>query len=300
MLSVCAWFIEAGGWSRFWGALTASALVDIAILALLIYQLLLLIKGTRAIQMVLGIGLIIFLYYASAWWNLITLHKLLATLLPYFAFAIIVVFQSEIRRGLARLGRQPFLLRFSQLTPGVAYDDVLLAAHHFSAHKIGALVVIERDTGLRTYIESGIGLDAHLSYDLLVTIFRPGSPLHDGAVIVQKDRAAAAACFLPLSVNPKLSPQLGTRHRAAIGITEETDAVVVVVSEQTGAIALAAAGQMEQDVSLERLRVRLGELSGATISPSLLPSSWTTGEPQPLAANSGDNSGDAVPPISGM
>lgn len=272
MLPVCAWLAEPSGWSGFWGGLTPSALADILVLAFLIYQLLLLIRGTRASHMILGVGLIVFLYYASVWWNLITLHKLLAALLPYFVFAVIVLFQSEIRRGLARLGRNTMLPRFTHIGAGPSYEDVLLAAHYFSGLKIGALVVMERDIGLRTYIESGIGLDAQLSYDLLVTIFRPGAPLHDGAVILQKDRVAAAACFLPLSVNPKLSTQLGTRHRAAIGITEETDAIVVVVSEQSGAVSLAVAGQMEQGISLERLRVRLGELTGATISPSALPS----------------------------
>ncbi len=292
MSLVCAWLAEAGFWSLFWGGLTLSAVADILVLAFLIYQLLLLIRGTRATQMILGIGLIVFLYYASAWGNLLTLHKLLTSLLPYFVFALIVLFQSEIRRGLARLGRKTSPRRLTSLGGGPSYDDVLLAAHYFSAHKIGALVVIERDIGLRTYIESGIGLDAQISYDLLVTIFRPATPLHDGAVILQKDRVAAAACFLPLSVNPKLSTQFGTRHRAALGITEETDAIVLVVSEQSGAVSLAVAGQMEQAISLERLRVRLGELTGSAISPSLLPSSRLASESQALAANMNDGSSE--------
>ena len=140
------------------------------------------------------------------------------------------------------------------------YDDIVLAANLFSQNQTGALIVIEREIGLRTYIESGVALDARLSYDLLATIFRPSAPLHDGAVIVQRDRIAAAACFLPLSMNPVLSTQLGTRHRAGIGITEETDAVAVIVSEETGAISVAVGGHIERDLTVERLRERLSSL----------------------------------------
>lgn len=280
----------AGGVSSLWPGLSLTAVADILIVAFLIYQLLMFVRGTRASPMLLGIILIVLLYYASLWWKLHTLHWLLTTLLPYFVFAIIVIFQAEIRRGLARLGRNPFLPRFSRWSRGVAYDDILLAVSVFSSQKIGALVALERDIGLRTYIESGIGLDAQLSYDLLVTIFRPGAPLHDGAVIVQKDKVAAAACFLPLSVNPVLSTQLGTRHRAAIGITEEADAVAVVVSEQTGAVSLAVGGTIEHNISLERLRVRLGELLGTPISPSALPTTSLAGEPLAPAAGPGPTS----------
>jgi diadenylate cyclase len=140
------------------------------------------------------------------------------------------------------------------------YDDIVLAANLFSQNQTGALIVIEREIGLRTYIESGVSLDARLSYDLLATVFRPSAPLHDGAVIVQRDRIAAAACFLPLSMNPVLSTQLGTRHRAAIGITEETDAVAVIISEETGTISMAVAGSIERELTVERLRERLSHL----------------------------------------
>jgi diadenylate cyclase len=147
----------------------------------------------------------------------------------------------------------------------------VLAADLFARNQTGALIVIEREIGLRTYIESGVPLDARLSYDLLATIFRPSAPLHDGAAIVQKDRIAAAACFLPLSMNPVLSTQLGTRHRAGIGITEETDAVAVIVSEETGVISLAVAGTIERDISVEYLRERLGELLHRYVPPATLP-----------------------------
>ncbi len=274
-MTIRAWVVQSdgvmGGLGSFWREISLTSVLDILIVAFLIYHLLLLVRGTRASQMLLGIALIVLLYYAARWWKLQTLHWLLTTLLPYFVFALIVIFQAEIRRGLARLGRNPFLSRFSGLSRDFSYDDIVLAVSLFSSQKTGALIVLERDVGLRTYVDSGIGLDAQLSYDLLVTIFRPETPLHDGGVIIQKDKVAAAACFLPLSVNPLLSTQVGSRHRAAIGITEESDAVAVVVSEQTGEVSLAVGGTIEQNVSLERLRVRLGEMLGTPISPSALP-----------------------------
>jgi len=201
----------------------------------------------------------------------VTVNWLVATLLPYGVFALIVVFQNEIRRALARMGRRLRLARAGQSAGPGPYDDVVLAANLFCKNQTGALIVIEREIGLRTYIESGVPLDAVLSYDLLATIFRPSAPLHDGAVILQRERVAAAACFLPLSMNPVLSTQLGTRHRAGIGITEETDAVVIIVSEETGAISLAVAGRIERDISVEELRRTLGELLHRYLPPAELP-----------------------------
>jgi diadenylate cyclase len=167
--------------------------------------------------------------------------------------------------------------RTSQSAAGEAYDDIVLAANLFSQNQTGALIVLEREIGLRTHIESGVPLDARLSYDLLATIFRPSAPLHDGAVIVQKDRIAAAACFLPLSMNPVISNQLGTRHRAAIGITEETDAIAVVVSEETGAISLAVAGKIERDLTAEELRQRLSQLLHRYVPATTLPTPMANG-----------------------
>ncbi|MGH9594208.1 MAG: diadenylate cyclase CdaA, partial [Bryobacteraceae bacterium] len=191
---------------------------------------------------------------------------------PYFAIALIVLFQPEIRRALARAGRTPFWLRFTSTNPTEAHDDLVMAAGYLSQNRIGALVVLERDSGLRTYIESGIPLDAMLSYDLLLSIFRTESPMHDGAAIVRGDRIAAAACFLPLSLNPALSTQLGTRHRAAMGVTEESDAVAVAVSEETGAISLAVGGKLEPDLSTEGLAQRLAQLFAAYRPAVALPS----------------------------
>lgn len=254
------------------GRLNWMAAIDILIVAVIIYQFLVLIKGTRATQMLIGVAALILFYYGARWGRLETVQWLLTNILPYFVFALIVIFQAEIRRALAEIGRNPFWRRFSPEEKTDSYDDVALAVSYFAQHRIGALVVIEREIGLKPYIESGVALDARLSYDLLVSIFRPESPLHDGAVIILKDRVAAAACFLPLSVNPLLSTQLGTRHRAAIGITEETDAACVVVSEQTGAISLAHDGTIEMGLDPERLRQRLADLLEEYLSPSPGPS----------------------------
>ena len=167
---------------------------------------------------------------------------------PYTAIALIVMFQAEIRRMLARIGRVRWLGLGGQLERREVVDDILLAVRQMAEEKTGALIVIERDIGLRTFIESGVALDARVSRDLLCAIFHPGGAMHDGAVIVQGDRVAAAACFLPLTTNPTLSRRLGTRHRAAIGVTEDTDALAVVVSEETGQISVASRGDLEANV----------------------------------------------------
>jgi len=190
-------------------------------------------------------------------------------------FALIVIFVPEIRQALARLGRRMTLTRSAAEVD--TYDDIVLAANLFSQNQTGALIVIQREIGLRTYIESGVALDAQLSYDLLATLFRPSAPLHDGAVIIQGDRVAAAACFLPLSMNPVLSTQLGTRHRAAIGITEETDAISIIVSEETGSISLAVAGTIERDLTVEQLRERMSKLLRRYVPPTPLPTPISDG-----------------------
>jgi diadenylate cyclase len=250
--------------------MSMTSAVDIVLVAIVIYELLALIRGTRAAYMLVGVAALTLAFYLSRIGDLTTLNWLLSTLLPYGVFALIVVFQGEIRQALARLGRRATFSR-SAASEADAYDDIVLAANLFSQNQTGALIVIEREIGLRTYVESGVPLDARLSYDLLATLFRPSAPLHDGAVIVQKDRIAAAACFLPLSMNPVLSTQLGTRHRAGIGITEETDAIAVIVSEETGAISLAVSGKIERDLTVEQLRERLGMLLRRFMPPSTLP-----------------------------
>jgi diadenylate cyclase len=247
------------------------AAIDIIIVAVIIYQFLVLVKGTRAYQMLVGAFVLAIAFYLARLGNLRTVNWLVSTLLPYAIFALIVVFAAEIRQALARVGRKVTFAGSSVMRGSGSYDDIVLAVNLFSQHQTGALVVIEREIGLRTYIESGVPLDAKLSYHLLATIFRPSAPLHDGAAIVQKDRVAAAACFLPLSMNPLISTQLGTRHRAGIGITEETDAVAVIVSEETGAISLAVAGQIERDLTPDQLRERLSDLLHRYLPAAALP-----------------------------
>jgi diadenylate cyclase len=259
-----------------WPHLSVISVIDILLVAIIIYEFLALIKGTRASLMVVGVAGLGLAFYLSRLGNLAALNWLISTLLPYTVFALIVVFAAEIRQALARLGRGLTLSR-SAGSEADAYDDIVLAANLFCQNQTGALIVIEREIGLRTYIESGVPLDAQLSYDLLATIFRPSAPLHDGAVIVQNDRVAAAACFLPLSMNPVLSTQLGTRHRAGIGVTEETDAIAVIVSEETGSISLAVSGKIERDLSVEQLRDRLGELLRRYVPPSTLPTPISNG-----------------------
>src|SRR6476469_5205157 len=259
-----------------WPHLSLISIFDILLVAIVIYEFLALVRGTRAAVMLVGVAALVLAFYFSRVGELTTLNWLISTLLPYAVFALIVVFQSEIRQGLARLGRRLTLSR-TPASEADAYDDIVLAANLFAQNQTGALMVIEREVGLRTYIESGVPLDAHLSYDLLATIFRPSAPLHDGAVIVQNDRIAAAACFLPLSMNPVLSTQLGTRHRAGIGVTEETDAIAVIVSEETGAVSLAVGGQIERELTVEQLRERIGMLLRRYVAPSTLPTPISNG-----------------------
>ena len=251
------------------------SIIDILVVAFLIYEFLKLIKGTRAIPMLLAVVILVGAFWIAHLEELKTVDWIITNLLPYAIFALIVVFAAEIRHALARLGRRLSAARGGAFNGMDSYEDIVLAASHFAQTITGALIVIEREIGLRTFIESGVPLDANLSYDLLTTIFRPSAPLHDGAVIVQKDRIAAAACFLPLSMNPVLSTQFGTRHRAAIGITEETDAISVVVSEETGSISIAVGGAIERDVTVEYLRERLSELLRRYVPAATLPTQFS-------------------------
>jgi diadenylate cyclase len=264
---------------------TISVALDILLVAVVVYQVLVMIRGTRAAPMLAGVAVVAIVFYLARVGELTTLNWLISRLAPYVLFALIVVFQSEIRHLLANVGRR---LRFGRgsTSESDTYDDIVLAANLFSQHQTGALIVIEREIGLRTYIESGVPLDARLSYDLLATIFRPSAPLHDGAVIVQKERVAAAACFLPLSMNPVLSTQLGTRHRAGMGITEETDAIAVIVSEETGAISIAVGGRIERDLSVDQLRERLSSELRRYMSPVTLPTAIAQEEESDAALDS--------------
>jgi diadenylate cyclase len=241
-------------------ALDLTAIMDILVVAFLVYQALMVVRGTRAGHILIGILIMVGLYVLAWWAGLQALRSLLSFIVPYLGLAIIVLFQSEIRRTLARLGRKRWLGAGFHAPESVS--EILMAIEQFSDQKVGALIVLERDIGLRTFIESGVRMEARLSRDLLLSIFHPGLPLHDGAVIVQKDRIAAAACFLPLTTNPALSSKLGTRHRAAIGITEETDCLSLVVSEETGRISVASFGELVQGVALNDVVERVNRHFG--------------------------------------
>jgi diadenylate cyclase len=256
---------------NFLARLNVRSALDILIIAILIYYLLKLLRGTRAVQMLVAIALLALFYRGAQWARLEMVEWLLTTLLPYVAIALIILFQPEIRRALSRFGRNLSLMKFTSHNPKASYDDIVMAAEYFSQNRIGALMVVERQAGLRTYIESGIPLDAKVSYDLLLSIFKPGSTLHDGAVIIEGSRVAAAGCFLPLSLNPMISKQLGTRHRAAIGVTEDSDAVVVLVSEETGSISFAFGGAIETNLTPDELSDRLSELVSRRRTTMALP-----------------------------
>ena len=236
-------------------------LLDILLVSVVVYELLKLIRGTRAVQMAIGIAVIVALFYISLGLQLETLNWLIRNVVGYVVFAAIVLLQADIRRALMHLGRAPVFRRFERSdSDDDTIEELVVASSTLASRRTGAIIVVERRIGLRNFIESGIPIEATLTYDLLVAIFQPTSPLHDGAVIIQGDRVAAAACFLPLTVNPRLSRDLGSRHRAALGVTEENDSIAVVVSEETGAISLVIDGAIERNLDADRLRARLKSL----------------------------------------
>ena len=235
--------------------------IDILIVSFLIYEALKLIRGTRAMQMAIGSVLVILLLYVSQAFPLRTVGWLIQHVLTYLVFAAIVLFQSDIRRALAHIGRAPFFRYLGRSARAAeSIEEVVTAAGMLANGRVGAIIVFEREIGLRNYVESGIPVDAAVSYDLLTTIFQPTTALHDGAVILSEDRIAAASCFLPLTVSPQIDRDLGTRHRAAIGLTEESDAIAVIISEERGEISLARHGRISRRLSADDLRNRLQAL----------------------------------------
>lgn len=237
--------------------LTLRNVLDIALVFTIVYVVLRLLRGTRAVPTMVGIVLLALLYWLAITQDLPTLEFVLRSAVLYIGFAIIVLFQSEIRQALiyfANRIRFPILRRQQGQFGGTVYDEIVLAATTLATEKTGALIVIERKVGLRNFVDAGVQLDARISYDLLVTIFNPSTPLHDGAVIIQNERVAAASVFLPLTKNPGISRELGTRHRAAIGITEGSDAISIVVSEETGLITYVEAGEVRRNLDATQMR----------------------------------------------
>ncbi|MBB3131845.1 diadenylate cyclase [Paenibacillus rhizosphaerae] len=236
-------------------------IIDIAIVTYIIYQVILLVRGTRAVQLLKGILVLVIIWALSTWFDLYTLKWLMNQIFNFGILAIFIIFQPELRRALEQLGRGKMFGRSSaedeQLNKLIG--EVIKAVNYLARRKIGALIVFERETGLNEYTESGIPMQSMVSSQLLINIFIPNTPLHDGAVIIQNQQIAAAACYLPLSENPFISKELGTRHRAAIGISEVGDAVSIVVSEETGQISLAINGQVVRDIKEESLISKLYE-----------------------------------------
>ena len=231
--------------------------LDIALVFIIVYVVLKLLRGTRAVPTVVGMVILALLYWVAVAQDLSTLEFVLRYAVGFIGIAIIVLFQSEIRQALiyfANRFRFPILKRQRGQFGGSVYDEIVLAVTTLASEKTGALIVIERNIGLRNFVDAGVQLDAHISYDLLVTIFNPATPLHDGSVIIQDERIAAAAVFLPLTKNPEISRELGTRHRAAIGISEGSDAISLVVSEETGAITYVESGEMRRNLDPTQLR----------------------------------------------
>lgn len=231
--------------------------LDIALVFVIVYVVLKLLRGTRAVPTVVGIIILAFLYWIAVTQELATLEFVLSYAVPLLGIAIIVLFQSEIRQALiyfANRLRFPVLKRQRGQFGGSVYDEIVLAVTTLATEKTGALIVIERNVGLRNFVDAGVQLDARISYDLLVSIFNPSTPLHDGAVVIQDERIAAASVFLPLTKNPEVSRELGTRHRAAIGITEGSDAISIVVSEESGLVTYVEAGEVHRNIDATQLR----------------------------------------------
>ncbi len=252
---------------NFWGStdlrLAISAVVDILVVAYLIYRVLLLIRGTRAQQVLVGLGLIAGGFFASKLFGLRTLSWILDNFISSFLLIVIVVFQHDIRRGLSRVGRRPFFGPVGYGQGAYLVDELTRAAEAMAQDRIGAIILVEREADLSELAETGIRVDARISTGLVMQIFTPPGPLHDGAVILQQGRISAAAVFLPLTQNPRLDPSLGTRHRAAVGATEEVDAIAIVVSEEKGQISIAEGGTLTRDLDAAMLRKVLHRYFGS-------------------------------------
>jgi diadenylate cyclase len=229
-------------------------ILDIIIVAFLFYRLFLLIRGTRAAQMFIGLFLLIVVSFIARWLNMNALNWILSSLKTVWVVAFVILFQPELRRALSLLGQNRIIGYFLKVEESSTVSEIVKACHQLTQAGLGAIIVLEKDVGLRNYIETGTTLDARVSAELLVTIFTTPSPLHDGAVIIEKNRIVAAGCILPLSQNPRLTTALGTRHRAGLGLSEETDAVIIIASEETKTISLAVGGKLKRKLDINTLR----------------------------------------------
>lgn len=233
--------------------------LDILLVSVIVYRLLLIIKGTKAAQMLIGLGVLLIASLLSRYLELYTVDWLIQSFWAQAVIALIILFHPEIRRALAQMGEAQFL-QFTSAEELKSLEEIVRAAVALANRNIGALIVIERDTSLKDFVEVGTPLDAKVSKELLMSIFHPASPIHDGAVVIKGNRIVAAGCFLPITLSPEVSRALGTRHRAGLGLAEETDAVVIVVSEETGMISLAMKGKLETNLDMGKLRNVLTDL----------------------------------------
>jgi len=246
--------------------------IDILIVSLLLYRLFSLMRGTRAVHMFFGLIVLFVLSVVAQWAHLIAVNWLISSLRTVWVIAFVIIFQPELRRALSMLGQNRLLSRFVRMRQSGVIPEIVRSVQDLSERKIGARIVLEKDMGLKNYAETGTSIDARVTADLIGTLFTPASPLHDGAVIVQNDRVVAAGCTLPLSQDARLAPALGMRHRAALGLSEESDALVIVVSEETGSIAYANDGKLYRKVDLAQLRSELlhsfGMVRGGRYAPA--------------------------------
>lgn len=281
-------------------------IVDVGIVFYIIYRALILIKGTRAVQMLVGLTLIILLFFVSKdeYGDLPTLNWLLDKVISSFIFIIIVIFQKDIRRALVEVGKNPIFSGGFASGVGQFHEELIRGAANLAAKRLGALIAIERETDLTEYAKQGVVLDAEVSKELIFSIFIPQyqNPLHDGALLIQKGKAAAAACYLPLTDDPSLDKSVGSRHRAAVGLTEETDAVVIVVSEETGTISLAQGGQLKRKLDANTLRLELQRVLGVRRQSDGLFSRFRQRLRRfrrPSGKGPGPDDGGSHPPVSG-
>lgn len=235
-------------------------ILDIVFVALILYRLLLIIKGTKAARMLMGLGLLLLASIFSGYLGLYTVNWIIQSLWAQIVIVLVVLFQPEIRRTLAQMGEARFLQAFTSAEELRSLDEIVKASVALANRKMGALIVIERETSLKDFVEMGTPLDARVSKEILLSIFHTSSPIHDGAVVIRGNRIVAAGCFLPIALSSYVSKAFGTRHRAGIGLTEETDAIAIIVSEETGSISLAVAGKLESRIDMENLRNKLTDI----------------------------------------
>jgi diadenylate cyclase len=233
---------------------------DIAFVSIIVYRILLIIKGTKAARMLAGVGILIIVSFFSRYFQFYTMDWLISSFWAQIVIILIILFQPEIRKALAKMGESPFLKGFSMAEELKSLEEIVRAAISLANRKIGALIVLEREVSLQEYVEIGTPLDAKVSKELLLSIFHPTSPMHDGAIVIRGNRVVSAGCFLPITLGTDISRSFGTRHRAGIGITEDTDAVAVIVSEENGAISLAIGGRLETHIDMGTLRDLLTDL----------------------------------------